>query len=116
MLHFTSSHISGTIYDYFIHSVFVVTDGDYTAGPYEILFSAGDTFPLEGCAMIPTNDDDILEGDHDFSVGVDDISPEGTVTVSGGDFSVTITDNDGQQMLHTPMIITPTVTNHYIFL
>ena len=68
---------------------------DYTAGPYEISFTAGDTFNLTGCAMIPTADDDILEGDHEFSVGVDDISPDGAVTVSGGDFTVTITDDDG---------------------
>ena len=116
MLHFTISHISRTNLRLLIHSVFVVADGDYTAGPYEILFSTSDAFPLEGCAMIPTNDDNVLEGDHDFSVGVDVISPDGAVTVSGGDFTVTITDDDGQQMLHTPMIITPTATNHYIFL
>ena len=101
------------IYDY-LH--ILVADGDYTAGPYEILFYISDTFPLEGCTMIPTADDNVLEGDHDFSVGVDDISPGGAVTVSGGDFTVTITDDDGQQMFHAPMIInTPTATNQYFF-
>ena len=73
------------------------------AGPYEISFTEGDTFILMGCAMIQTNDDDILEGDHEFSVGVDVISPDGAVTVSGGDFTVTITDNDGGRM---PSVIT----------
>ena len=61
------------------------------------MFSTGDTFPLEDCAMIPTNDDNVLEGDHYFSVGVDAISPDGAVTVSGGDFTVTITDDDGRK-------------------
>ena len=73
-------------------------DGDYTAGPYHIMFSAGDNFPLEGCTLIPTNDDNVLEGDHDFSVGVDDISPDGAVTVSGANITVTITDNDGRNL------------------
>ena len=69
--------------------------GDYTAGPYEISFAAGTMLELMGCAMIQTIDDDVLEGDHEFSVGVDDISPDGAVTVSGANITVTITDNDG---------------------
>ena len=79
---------------------------DYTAGPYEITFSAGDTFMLMGCAMIPTADDDILEGDHEFSVGVGAISPDGAVTVTGPNAVVTITDDDGRHMLHIFMVVT----------
>ena len=66
-------------------------DNDYTAGQYEISFTEGDTFDLTGCADIPTIDDAVLEGDHDFVVSVYDITPNGPVTASG-DFTVTITD------------------------
>ena len=66
-------------------------DNDYTAGQYEITFMAGDTFDLMGCVDIPTIDDMVLEGDHDFIVSVYDITPDGAVTASG-DFTVTITD------------------------
>ena len=66
-------------------------DNDYTAGQYEISFTEGDSFNLMGCANIPTIDDMVLEGDHDFIVSVYDITPDGAVTASG-DFTVTITD------------------------
>ena len=49
-------------------------------------------FPLEECVMIETVDDDALEGNHDFSVRVDRISPDGVVTANWESFTVTITD------------------------
>ena len=54
-----------------------------------------------GCIFIETNDDSILEGNHDFIVDVDvaalAVGTDGRVTASG-DFTVTITDSgDGEQ-------------------
>ena len=57
------------------------------------MFATG-TDTLEDCVMIQTLDDIVLEGDHEFSVGVDGISPPGAVTATES-FSVTITDDDG---------------------
>ena len=52
--------------------------------------------PAVGCAAIPTNDDMILESDHDFTVSGFSITPDTSITFSGSlDFSLTITDNDG---------------------
>lgn len=73
------------------------TDGDYIGGPFEIMFTAGTSFPLDDCVIIETVDDNISEGDHEFSVGVDGISPDGAVTTSDS-FTVKITDNDGRDL------------------
>ena len=56
--------------------------------------------PLMGCTMIPTTDDDILEGDHNFSVAIDSISPDGAVSITGlNDHMIIITDDaDGKSM------------------
>ena len=49
--------------------------------------------------MIETVVDNVLEGNHDFSVWVDNISPDGAVTASG-EFTVTITDAaDGEFLM-----------------
>ena len=72
---------------------------DYVAESFELSFTAGDTFDLTGCVMIQTNNDNFLEGDHDFIVLVNNISPNGAV-VANENFTVTITDaDDGGHLL-----------------
>ena len=58
---------------------------------------AGATFPLTGCITgIPTVDDGVLEGDHEFSVLIDSVTPNDAVTFEPADTHVvTIMDNDG---------------------
>ena len=58
---------------------------------------AGATFPLSGCITgIPTVDDNALEGDHEFSVSIDSVTPNDAVTFNPADTHVvTIIDNDG---------------------
>ena len=67
-------------------------------GPYEILLEAGKAIPITNCTLIDIVDDEILEGDHAFSVGVSSVLPDGPVDASGaGNFTVTITDDmDGR--------------------
>ena len=53
--------------------------------------------------MIHTINDDILEGDHYFRVGIEDIAPEDAVYVKGKNkFIITITDDaDGKQRVRS---------------
>ena len=74
---------------------------DFMPGPHEISFAAYTNFALWGCIIIETNDDNILEGNHDFIVDVDvaalAVGTDNRVTASG-EFTVTITDSgDGEQ-------------------
>ena len=80
--------------------VFLLLDGeDFIPGPYEIIFTEGYAPPLMECVVIHTINDDMLEGDHFFRVGIEDIAPEGAVYVNGKNkFIITITDDaDGKQ-------------------
>ena len=73
---------------------------DFVAGPYEIAFTEGDTPPLTECVEISTIEDQVLEGDHYFSVTIEDIAPEEAVDISGeSDFKITITDDDGKKII-----------------
>ena len=70
---------------------------------------AGATFPLMGCITgIPTVDDDALEGDHEFSVSIDSVTPNDAVTFDPADTHVvTIIDNDGMlELLYTVRFLT----------
>ena len=83
-----------------IHDVFI--GDDFTVGQPEISFTSGTMFNLMGCTMIQTVDDALLEGNHEFVVGVDEVAlnnaADGRVTVQAGEeFTVTITDSaDGE--------------------
>ena len=51
----------------------------------------------QGCASIPTLQDLALEGDHDFIVSIDSVTPNNAVTIGAQSMhTVTITDNDGK--------------------
>ena len=72
----------------------IIGGDDYIAEQFQIVFSEGTLLPIEECISVVTIEDDMLEGDHDFNVNVEAISPEGAVDNSVN-FTVTITDNDG---------------------
>ena len=77
--------------------IFLSGASDYSGGPYQIRFTEGDPIPHSICAMISTTNDDLLEGDHNFTVAIDTITPTEVVTVIASSFSVTITDDaDGE--------------------
>ena len=75
-------------------------DQDYVAGIYVLMFTEGTALnDIMECVTIETINDNVLEGDHDFVVLVDDISPNGAV-VANENFTVTITDaDDGGHLL-----------------
>ena len=60
-------------------------------------FTAGTTFPLNGCITeIPTVDDNALEGDHEFTVYIGNVTPNDGVAFDPADTHVvTIIDDDG---------------------
>ena len=69
---------------------------DFTEGTYTVSFTEGTAFPLSDCVSIPTIEDSVLEGDHDFSVSVDSVTPNDAVTFDSTETHlVTIIDNDG---------------------
>ena len=68
-----------------------VIDQDYVAGIYVLTFTEGTALNVMECVTIETINDNVLEGDHDFVVLVDDISPNGAV-VASENLTVTITD------------------------
>ena len=65
---------------------------DFSIVLVSLLFNSGSTFTLSNCISIPTVNDFILEGDHDFSVQVTSIDPPGAVTATPDTFAVTIRD------------------------
>ena len=67
-------------------------DQDYVAGLHVLMFTEGTALnDIMECVTIETMNDNVLEGDHDFVVLVDDISPNGAV-VASENLTVTITD------------------------
>ena len=74
---------------------------DFTTVSVPLLFNTGSMFTLSNCISIPTVNDFILEGDHDFSVQVTSIDPPGAVTATPDTFGITIRDAaDGGLLLH----------------
>ena len=70
---------------------------DFSIVSVPLLFNTGSTFTLSNCISVPTVNDFILEGDHDFSVQVTSIDPPGAVTATPDTFAVTIRDaTDGR--------------------
>ena len=64
---------------------------------YSIMFTEGTPFPLMDCVSIPTIDDGLLEGDHDFTVQIESVTPNTVAMISAMESTqvVTIIDNDG---------------------
>ena len=65
---------------------------DYVSGPYTVTFYAGTTrVPFD----ISINNDNIYEGNEDFTLNIDPPSPPNGGTVGNpGQATVTIVDND----------------------
>ena len=61
------------------------------------MFAEGATpFPLMECVEIDTEEDNFLEGDHDFTVVIMDTTPNDSVVIAEpSSHVVTINDNDG---------------------
>ena len=69
---------------------------DFTEGTYTVSFAEGTEIPFNSCVSIPTTEDTVLEGDHDFSVAVVSVTPNDAVTFDPAETHVvTIIDNDG---------------------
>ena len=67
---------------------------DYTSGPYTVTFPAGQT---TATFDVPINDDDILEGDEQFVLTIDETSlPTGVTHGTPCEATVTIVDDDGK--------------------
>ena len=65
---------------------------DYTSGPYTVTFPAGQT---TATFDVPINDDDILEGNENFILTIDQTSLPSNVTRGDpGEATVTIVDDD----------------------
>ena len=70
---------------------------DYTSGPYTVTFPAGST---TATFDVPINDDNILDGDEDFILTIDQTSlPTGVTRGSLGEATVTIVDDDGKKII-----------------
>ena len=95
-------HVSCACIKICLYIIFAVSPDDFAANTYTVSFAAGDTFPLMGCISgIPTVDDDALEGDHEFSVSIDSVTPNDAVSFdSTATHVVTIIDNDGMLDYH----------------
>ena len=69
---------------------------DYTSGPYTVTFPVGQT---TATFNVPINDDNILEGNENFILTIDQTSlPSSVNRGSPGQATVTIIDNDGKHM------------------
>ena len=64
---------------------------DYTSGPYTVTFPAGST---TASFNIPINDDDILEGDENFMLTINQTLPTGVTRGTPSEATVTIVDDD----------------------
>jgi len=72
---------------------------DYNSGPYSVTFPAGMTSVTFD---VPINDDNILEGNENFMLTIDQPSlPTGVNRGDPSEATVTIVDNDGKlNILH----------------
>ena len=65
---------------------------DYTSGPYTVTIPTGQT---TATFNVPINDDDILEGDENFILTIDETSlPTGVTRGTPAEATVTIVDDD----------------------
>ena len=82
---------------------------DYTSGPYTVTFPAGQT---TATFDVPINNDNILEGDEDFLLTIDETSlPTGVTRGIPGKATVTIVDYDGKKILSFNKCTTSSVTS-----
>ena len=69
--------------------------GDFTLpSPFEVIFPVNSLSGSPQCASITFDEDNIIEGDHSFTVSISD--PGGAGTAAPTVATVTIDDNDGK--------------------
>ena len=73
-----------------------MSDGsDFDDDMYTVTFVVG-PLPMTQCASISTTEDEVLEGDHDFTVSLVSITPDDVAEiVTQSTHTVTINDDDG---------------------
>ena len=65
---------------------------DYDSGPYNVTFSPGETLATFNVSI---NDDDVVEGNENFTLSIGASSlPNGVTVINPYQTTVTITDND----------------------
>ena len=74
-------------------SVYLTGGGvDYDSGPFDITFPAGETLAVFNVTI---NDDNIVEGNENFTLSIDPSSlPNGVTVVNPVQTTVTIVDDD----------------------
>ena len=73
-----------------------VEDEDFAGGPFFVIFSTGLSLPAVVCTSLLTVDDTAVEGDQNFTIFIESIEPNGTISkVTPYVQTAVITDNDG---------------------
>ena len=77
-------------------SLLTVVGNDFTvADPLTVTFPTTSVSEDTACADITIVDDDVLEGDHSFTVQLTSTTPTGVTIGTDSSTTVTIQDNDG---------------------
>jgi len=76
--------------------LFTTGGGDYTAGPYNVTFPAGQ---INVSLDITINNDNILEGNETFTIEIDSPSLPTGVTVGGTSQATVVIDNDDCKLI-----------------
>ena len=81
----------------YTHIYSLAAGEDFAEGAMEAIFMVGLTSPGQrACSFISIIDDNMVEGDHDFSVSLSSVNLNGvTISVPSSTATVTILDNDG---------------------
>ena len=93
---------------YCIFNMCVTMPDDYIPPVgFNVTFAAdGLTGDATQCVMISTTDDDVLEGDHNFTVMVDSATPDVVTVGTPSSVTATLLDNDSMFSLHCCLKIT----------
>ena len=80
-------------------TVITVLGEDYTEpSPLQVTFSSGDMVGDTACAAFGILNDDNLEGDHEFTVNLESVTPPGPVLSAPFSTTVSISDDEGRKM------------------
>ena len=74
--------------------MYILTGGgvDYDSGPFDITFPAGETLAVFNVSI---NDDNIVEGNENFTLSINPSSlPNGVTVINSDQTTVNIIDND----------------------
>ena len=71
---------------------------DYTSVSFDVAFPSGSTDNATACVNINILDDDILEGDHTFTVTLTILDPD--VMLDNNETTITIRDDEGKFSMH----------------